>query len=233
MAQTTTDLSDAAEARSILSCPAAVQLVVDGVVDVLADQPEVGMQDLSGVPTFSCLPGTSLARAAGARRSALLTLESGLGPAGSADRSSVLSLGGRLVAGGLESCDCCERDRISVGLEVDLVRVELGGRRPVSIDAADFATPSLSLNRGFLQRSADHATTCHQEELRRAVATASGTRFGDVVGVSLTGLTASSVDLRWVDVTGSRARTLVFPRPARSTEELGDLLRSELDAGIC
>ena len=39
--------------------------------------------------------------------------------------------------------------------------------------------------------------------------------------------------LQRVDLDGAHTRTLTFPRPAPSTEELGDLLRRELHAGLC
>ena len=41
------------------------------------------------------------------------------------------------------------------------------------------------LNRGHLQRSVEHANDCHQDELRQAVSTGTGTRAGDLGGVRI------------------------------------------------
>ena len=69
----------AAAARSILSCPADVSLVVDGVDDLLADRDELGMSDDDGRPMLVCPTDSPLAEAAAASRSALLTVASGVG----------------------------------------------------------------------------------------------------------------------------------------------------------
>ena len=84
-----------------------------------------------------------------------------------------------------------------------------------------------------LTRSAEHANLCHQDELRRAVATTTGTRLAEVVGVSLTDLSPGGVEVQWVDVDGSHCRRLTFDRPATTTDELGEALRRELHAGLC
>jgi hypothetical protein len=107
-----------------------------------------------------------------------------------------------------------------------------GSRSPPAPVAA-LCSPEHHLNRGFLQRSVEHANGCHQEELRRAVSTTSGTRLSDVVGVTLTGLTPRQVEVQWVDLRGSPSQVLVFRPAARNTEELGELLRRELHAGLC
>lgn len=227
----------AAAARSILSCPDGVNLGVDGVPDVLADQDDLGMQDLDGVPTFSCVPDSLLSHAAGSRRRALLTLDSGLGAAGAPERDAVLTLGGRLVSRGRDDCDCCAQSRIVVELEVDLVLLTRGrhapGTTPVRVPVDAFQARTHGLNRGFLQRSVEHANACHQDELRRAVSMSSGTRLGDIVGVSLADLLPQQVEVRWVDLDGAHSRLLRFPTRAATTDELGLLLRSELDAGLC
>ncbi|MDE0776049.1 MAG: hypothetical protein OSB43_07245, partial [Nocardioides sp.] len=73
----------AATARSILSCPATLDLTVDGIDDVLAECHDVALQDQDGVPTFSCPSDRLLARAATGRgRRAVLCLESGVGAPG-------------------------------------------------------------------------------------------------------------------------------------------------------
>lgn len=230
----------AAAARSILACPAGANLVVDGVDDVLAGMNELGMQDLGGQPTFSCLPDTPLAAAARGRRSALLTLESGLGPAGSADRSATLTLSGRLESRGTEDCDCCGEGRDIVVMELNFVLLARAGgdherqaEQQFRVPLEHFRSPEHHLNRGFLQRSVEHANACHQEELRRAVATTTGTRLSDLVGVALTGLLPHQVEVQWVDLEGAHTEVLRFSRPARTTEELGELLRHELHAGLC
>jgi hypothetical protein len=96
-----------------------------------------------------------------------------------------------------------------------------------------FRSPEHHLNRGFLQRAGEHANACHQEELRRAVSTIIGTRLSEVVGVTLTGLMPDQVEVQWVDLRGSHSRVLEFPCAARNAEELGELLRRGLHAGLC
>jgi hypothetical protein len=227
----------AATARSILACPADTTLVVDGVEDVLAGMDDLGMRDLGGQPTFSCLPDTPLAEAARARRSALLTLESALGPVGSPERSASLTLSGRLETRGHADCECCGEVRDVVVLDLNFALLgsttEDGPGQQLRVSLDRFRSPEHHLNRGFLQRSVEHANGCHQEELRRAVSTTTGTRLTDVVGVTLTGLKPDRVEVQWVDVRGSHARVLAFGRAARDTEELGELLRHTLHAGLC
>ena len=225
----------AATARAVLSCPAGVDLVVDGV-DGLGGLDGVCMQDLGGVPTFSCPGGsTPVVDAATSGRRALLTLASGLGPTGSSERDTVLTLGGRLERRGEVDCDCCRETRQTVVLVVDVVVLTrpLTGER-VQLDVDLFGSSDHLLNRGFLQRSADHANLSHQDELRRAVATAfSGTRLAEVVGVHLADLSPAGVEVRWVDPHGAHQQRLDFTRVATSPDELGDLLREGLHAGLC
>lgn len=229
----------AAAARSILACPADVHLVVDGVDDVTAGlgDAHLEMQDHGGRPLFACPADAALAIAATDGRGALLTLHSGLGRAGSPDREATLTLSGRLEATGLEECECCTEIRMRVLLRLDFALLSRAGQGPgearIRVPLAAFASAAHDLNRGFLQRSVEHANRCHQDELRRAIASRTGTRLGDVVGVHLTGLRPDGVVLQWVDTTGSRESRLAFPRPARSTSDLGELLREELHAGLC
>lgn len=232
----------AAAARSVLACPAGVNLVVDGVDDVLGDLVDpvtgavggLGMQDLGGVPTFSCPVGTRLVEAAALGRRALLTLDSGLGRTASPDREAALTLGGRLARRGRTTCECCSEERETLVLEIDVVVLTRPHRRDqVRVPLEHFRSGDHVLNRGFLQRSVEHANLSHQVELRRAVATTTGTRLAEVVGVSLCDLTPDGVEVQWVDLDGSHSRRLDFSRRARSTDELGDLLRSELHAGLC
>jgi len=245
----------AAAARSILACPRDVQLVVDGIDDVTAglDEDRLEMQDHGGRPVFSCPADSALAVAATDRRGALLTLGSGLGAAGSPDRDATLTLSGRLEAAGLEQCECCDEVRMRIALHLDFVLLTrtgppvpggpgvaggpgmAGGPDAVRIRVplGAFTSPDHDLNRGFLQRSTEHANLCHQDELRRAIATLTQTRLGEVLGVHLTGLRADGVTLQWVDPTGAHLTALRFPHPAGSPQELGELLRSELHSGLC
>lgn len=229
----------AAAARSILACPAEVHLVVDGVDDVTAglDEAHLEMQDHGGQPLFACPADAALAIAAIDGRGALLTLHSGLGRPGSPDREATLVLSGRLEAGGLEECACCTEVRMRVALRLDFALLAREGHPPegprTRVPLAAFTSAAHDLNRGFLQRSAEHANQCHQDELRRAVATRTGTRLGDVVGVQLGGLRRDGVVLQWVDTTGSHECELSFPRAAHDAPDLGELLREELHAGLC
>jgi hypothetical protein len=227
----------AAAARSILSCPADLNLVVDGVDDLLGDQDQLGMIDDNGRPVLACPPASPLARAAAAGRSALLTVTSGLGSAGSGTRDARVTLAGRLCVEGRESCECCGEERVQVSIDLNFVllsrtlpdRAEQQYRVPLD----HFVSPDLRLNRGFLQRSVEHANECHQDELRRAVSVTSGTRMADIVGVRLGDLHAHQVEVTWVDTEGAHSRTISFGRTARSSEELGELLRDRLHAGLC
>ncbi|MCD4527151.1 hypothetical protein [Nocardioides sp. cx-173] len=223
----------AAAARSVLACPSAVSLVVDGVQDPVAGTTDLGMQDLDGTPAFSVVPGTVLSQAARRGSSALLTVESGLGPLGSADRDATLTLTGTLHNHGREDCDCCGEVRDVVTLSVGsalLVRAGRQSEERFRVSLPDFRSSAHRLNRGYLQRCVEHANRCHQQELRRAVAGTSGTPLSQVVGVSLSDLRPDGVGVHWVDPDGAHTRTLSFSRAATTTEELGDLLREELRA---
>jgi hypothetical protein len=232
----------AAAARSILACPLEVQLVVDGLDDVNAglDDGALEMQDHGGRPVLSCPADSALAIAATDGRGALLTVTSGLGEADSPERDATLTLSGRLDALGLEQCGCCDEVRLRIGVELDFVllaRASAPDDAPdetrVRVPLAAYASPEHDLNRGFLQRSTEHANHCHQDELRRAVASRTQTRLGEVVGVQLTGLRPEGVEVRWVDPTGAHRNVLRFARPATTTHDLGELLRTELHAGLC
>lgn len=228
----------AAVARSILSCPADVDLIVDGVATPLEPDDILGLQDVHGSPTLSCRPGSELAQAGVAGRSALLTLASGLGPVGSPDRADGLVLAGRLETRDREDCGCCTETRDIVGLRLDFALLTRRGgaeepEQQFRVPLAHFGSGVHQLNRGFLQRSVEHANDCHQGELRRSMSLSSGTRMTDIVGVRLTGLSARGVVIDWVDTEGAHRTRIDFARPARSAAELGDLLRRELDAGLC
>lgn len=232
----------AATARSILSCPAEVQLVVDGLTDLTGGiEPEqpggvpvLRMHELDGRPTFSCPATANLALAAAEGRRALLTATSALGSSGAWERGDTVTVAGSLRAT-LEECTCCSQLRSVVTIEPDLValgRVSASDE-PLHVPLSDFASADLRLNRGVLQRTMDHANTAHQTELRHAVATTSGTAVHRIAAVALGGLTPDRVEVHWVDPTGAHVRVIEFARTAASSDELGELLREELHTGIC
>gem|GEM_PF-1085995 len=238
----------AAVARSILACPDDVRLVVDGVDDIAAglENPEgadeaseggLDLRDIEGRPVFTCPAGTPLALAAADGRNALVTLASGLGRPGSPSRRASVTLAGRLVVADREECPCCDRVRDTICLELDFVLLTYpsgeGHQLQQRVPLTAYSSPAHQLNRGFLQRSVEHANNCHQDELRQAIATTTDTRLRDIVGVQLAGLRAERVDVRWVDVSGAHARRVEFGRAAATPAELGRLLRDHLHDGIC
>lgn len=234
MSSTATDPALAAStARSILSCPAGVELAVDGVPHPLADEDRLGFSDCGGVPTFLCAADGALAYAALVGRNVLLTLHSAAGDTG----WDTLALAGSLRSTGREVCACCAEVRERVVVDVSFVlltRAEADGTTTrCRVPLAEFRSPAHQLNAGYLQRAAEHAGTCHHEELRRAVATRTGTPLAEVLGARLAALTPTSARLEWVDTDGGHAATIFFPRTARSADELGELLRRQLHPGIC
>src|SRR6478735_4791349 len=82
----------AADARSILACPATVSLVIEGEDHAVGDNESLGLTDHRGTPTFLCPADSPVARAATEHCSALLTLTRDLGPRGSAERGDTLTL---------------------------------------------------------------------------------------------------------------------------------------------
>lgn len=230
---TETDLtSPATLARSILSCPDEVDLVVEGVAHPLADDATLPMQDLAGVPTFACRPGGALSRAGSEGLPVVITVSSGLGAPRSALRAASLAIAGRLRLQGREACECCDevRDRLSV----DLVRVAVvGADGRVDVPVEEFLAPGLLLNPGYLQRSLDHANGHHQDELRLAVASRVGVRPRSIVAVHLADLTARSVEVRWITADGGNRTVLRFPATATTPEQLGELLRRALHRDLC
>jgi hypothetical protein len=211
-------------ARSILACPADVDLVVDGVPHALADG-AVGLQDWAGVPTFVCSPDSALARAGGRGLRALLT-------ATSATSRARLVLAGRLRPAGTETCTCCDLRREYVA--VDLARILLtDDEQRVRVALEDFSDPALELNRGFLSRTLDHLNDHHAEHLRHAVARRTGLPAADIAAACLTELDRRRAELRWVTETGAHRTVLRFDRAARSADELGAQLRRSLHPELC
>jgi len=233
MTRTYADLTAPATlARSILSCPSEVDLVVDGVPHPLADDARLPMQDLAGVPTFACTPGGALSRAGLEGLPAVVTVRSGLGPVGSPLRGASLALAGRLRHDERELCDCCAEVRDRLVVDLDLVAVVRDGERR-SVPVEDFLDPALHLNAGYLQRAVEHANDHHGDELRHAVAARAGVRPRTIVAVHLSDLTPRSVEVGWITADGGNRTVLRFPSAARTPEELGDLLRRALHPGLC
>lgn len=232
----------AADARSILACPASVSLVIEGETYVIEDESQLGITDRCGIPTLVCPVDSPVARAAAGHASAIATVASGLGPRDSVERQDTLTLAGRLEKVGEEHCDCCEEVRDVVSLRLNFVlltRPVLAGdpggprERQLRIPLPAFHSREHLLNRGHLQRSVEHANDCHQQELRQTVALATGTRPAELIAVSLADLTPTGVALHWVDLDGANRREVTFPRAARSLPELSEMLRRGLHAGIC
>ncbi len=144
----------------------------------------------------------------------------------------MLTLAGRLERVAVEDCDCCQDVRHVVSLDLNFVLLERASRQH-RVPLLEFRSLEHDLNRGHLQRSTEHANDCHQEELRQAVSTGTRTRPAELLGVRLVDLTPASVEVQWVDVQGAHWHVIEFPRVAGSLEELGDLLRHCLHAGIC
>lgn len=220
----------AADARSILACPGEASLVVEGDQHPLDD--DATLSDRRGTPTFVCLPGSPVLRAAVAGRCAVLSVASGLGPRDGAERGDTLALAGRLQQVGVEECDCCQEVRHLVALELDAV-VLVRGERRLRVPLDGFRSRLHELNRGHLQRSVEHANDCHQGELRQAVAHGTGTRPADLLGVRIARLSPAGVVVQWVDDTGAHEQSIAFAHTARDLADLGDLLRRGLHVGLC
>jgi len=224
--------ADAELARSILACPATAEVAVDGFPAVGCDR-DLGLRDDDGTPTFSCLSTSLMAQAGRAGSRALVTLASGLGPAGGAGRRLTLTLTGTLRAGPVESCTCCGEQRHDVALDLDFVVLAGGDGDQRRVPLGAFRSPDLALNRGYLQRALEHANDCHREDLGQVVARTTGTPPEHLLDVSLADLTTQGAELSWIDRRGGHRASLWFSRPARTVAELAVLLRRELHAGIC
>lgn len=222
--------SVAARARSVLACPSAADLRREGLVVELGEE-VLGLSDDAGRPTLVCPDDSVLLTAAARREVVSLHLTSGVDALEPA-RADQLHLTGRLVLGGSERCSGCpEEHRIAV-LEPSVVVLTVRGRA-TPVPVADFLSEEHVLNRGYLARAAEHATTCHGEELRRAVSRRTGLPLPRLLAASLDSLTPAGVDLRWIDAEGAHAERVRFSPPAATPAELGELLRRHLDGGVC
>ncbi|MEE3126420.1 MAG: hypothetical protein VX494_04345 [Actinomycetota bacterium] len=223
----------AARARSALACPAGADL--RGHDDTpLIDLEVVSLADDAGRPTLLYTPTSPLLTQASRRDVVRLRVTSGVrGTTGREDDAlDVLEVSGRLVLGGSEGCGQCPDEHRLVVLEPAAVTLRVRGRT-VPVPVEDFLGADHALNRGYLQRAAEHATACHGEELRRVVARLTGCPPGRLAAASLAELAPDGVELRWVDLDGAHARRLHFDPPASDTASLGRLLREHLDPGIC
>lgn len=221
----------AARARSVLACPSGAELRIGGSPLPLADE-VLSFTDDAGRPTLACSPDAALLVVASRRDVVTLHLTSGVRGSTGAVEPDALDLTGRLVLGGVDECGGCAAPHRVVVLEPSaVVLTALGRTLPVPV--ADYLSPEHALNRGYLQRTAEHASTCHGDELRRAVSRRTGMPTARLVGASLAALTPQGVELRWIDTDGAHVERLRFPAPARDAVELGRLLREHLDPGVC
>jgi hypothetical protein len=233
-----TSFALAAEARSILSCPGAVSLVVDGVEQVHGN-PRLVLEDRDGVPVFVCPAGSPVDQAADDRRTALLEISSGLTEHQGLMIPPSVVMAARLRSGGHACADADAsgdwRAAVVETRKVVLVRPRRDGEpeRHLPVPLDEFRSPAHDLNAGYLQKSVEHANHCHQRELRYSVAQATQTRVDDIAGVALADLRPDGVTLRWVDAGGAQGREIRFSESARTPVELGQHLRRELHAGIC
>lgn len=227
----------AAAARSILACPDDVRLVVDGVPDLREGfgDDDLLLQDHDGVPVITCPEGSALARAARRSRGAVLTLASGLGEPGSASRAAELVLSGRLAPTCRRECDCCTQPWLQIELRPDLAllrrtdpRADGTATPPWRVPLAAFSSPAHELNRGYLQRCVSHATACHGDDLRAAVARRTARPVTSILDATLLRLEPHAAHLRWIDVDGAHDCVLPFGRAARDAADLGLLLREAL-----
>jgi hypothetical protein len=218
----------AADARSVLACPASVRIDVAGVVHGLQD---LAIDVTDGVPVLVAPAASGLSRAARAREHAEITVASGLGRPGDPARQQGLTLAGTLTPRATEACECCGELRAVVAVDLDTVVLtwwNLG--LPVPRDR--FLSRHHDLNRGYLQRTVEHANSSHEQELRESVATAARCTPDDLLAVSLDELSTRGFVLVWLDADGAHRRPLTFRRPVTTPVELGEALHDQLHAGI-
>lgn len=230
----------AAHARSILSLPRSVSLVVEGS-EVQVDE-DVSLREDGGVPILFAPADSRLDLAAEACRTVLMRVVSDLEPGSSGTFSSLV------IAGTLRHCDQSitdphttdsasrDQDVRTVTLDIGLVSVVFhapdGFERHLSVPAAHFHSPEHRLNRGYLLGCQRHANDCHQDELRQSVALATGTHRSEIAAVLLDDLDPTGVVLRWIDSDGAHEREIAFPRVARCPEELAGLLSAHLQTDL-
>lgn len=227
----------AARARSVLSCPTAVELRRDARPVDLGEE-VLGLADDAGRPTLTC-PADSVLLLAAARREVVSVHLTG-GPtahaAGTAPadpaRADQLHLTGRLELSGTGSCHGCAEEHRVVVLEPSAVVLTVAGRA-TPVPVADFLAEEHALNPGYLRRAVEHANAGHGEELRRAVARRTGQSPQRLLAASLASLTPGGVELHWVDADGAHYERLPFHAPASTPAGLGEQLRRHLGDGLC
>ncbi|CCH77420.1 hypothetical protein BN12_1940001 [Nostocoides japonicum T1-X7] len=224
----------AAEARSILSCPAQIGVTIDGVLARFIDGAHIAARE-DGRPTFACHPDDPLVDAARCGSAAVLTVRSGVTGGWSEEATVIVT--GRLLPSGRFECDCCDAVREQV--DVDPATVVLcvpdgdGRQTRIQVPLDAFHDPAHGLNRGYLQQSTTHLNMCHQRELRLAVGALAQLHLADIAGVTLSDLHPDGVVIGWVTLDGAHRRELRFSRAARTVTELGELLRFHLHHGLC
>ncbi len=220
----------AAEARAASwPAPRSIRLDVAGLAFELDD---LAIDPTDGFPVLIAPVGSPLCRAASEGAHAEFTVTSGLGRRGDPEREQGLTLEGMLVSRAVEVCDCCGERRAAIAVDLEsvvLTRWNIG----LAVPRERFLSRVHDLNRGYLQRTVEHANTSHEEELREAVARATRTPAADLLAASLDELTTTGVVLVWLDAAGAHRRHIAFRTTVTTAVELGEALRDELHAGIC
>lgn len=216
-------------ARSVLSCPHAMTLLVDE--QPLEDDRYDVTCDVHGAPVFSAAEGSLLLAAALAGDTASLEVVSGFRTTHAPGHPVRLDLHGRLLQRDV-GCACCGDPRSLVELAVDRVSLRLGAH-VVGVDVSRFRDRRHTLNPGYLQRTREHANDAHGLELRSMVVSAFGIPLRSLMAASLVDLDARGVEVSWLDWSGAHTRRVDFARPVTSPEELGEALRAHLHSGIC
>ncbi|MBS42119.1 MAG: hypothetical protein CMH83_02845 [Nocardioides sp.] len=222
---------DHALARAVLACPADAELTLEGPVTSLEDLlTGATLTDDDGTPELRCAVGSPLDQVGASGPRVLLRLCSGLGAPRSSDRDLRLLLGGVLRRTGVVSCACCPevQRRLQVDLDLVVLTDREGLPRP-RLDPAHFASPRHQLNRGYLQRAAEHLGHGHLTDLRTtAAAVARLHDVADVLGAGVARLTTTELELTWVTAQGGDHVVLPLARPARDPQDLGNLVADAL-----
>jgi len=222
-----------ANARSIMSCPEGFEVVVDGLP--LHDPGILHGVSSTGIIRFLTRPDSELAAVARRGMAGLVYVDSALHQL----PDSALAIVGELdYIGEVADAECPSEPYFVV----DLVptRVMLLGpsegvpmtlehrRSEIEVPLDDFRSRRHELNAGYLQRAAEHANACHQEDLRRTVAQSLGRDIQEIGGVEIHHIDHQSASVDWLDSSGATRLMLRFVRPARTPDELAGLLIEQL-----
>lgn len=218
-------------ARSIVSCPEAFELVVEGVP--LLDPGILHGVGNTGIIRLLSTPDSDLTRCATIAPPALMYLDSGLHDW----RHHSLAIVGELHLMG----DNTHTDGVSDAayVEIDLVpsrvvmmgpigQSTLGERGESEVPLPEFRSRAHELNAGYLQRAAEHANRCHQQDLRRTIAKGLGCQITDIGGVEIHHINRRSAYVDWLDSAGATRRLVQFSRPAATPDDLANLLIEQL-----